>query len=353
MMKTRRAMLIVSMFCGVGCTLPVSQQDVLSELTHPQDDGGCVPRQSINDWPVKVLFLVENRGSLCVLDPPGSTGARGFCEMFTQADGGTVPGRVKALEQFWASHAAQTNLWSSVTWWNPGERGFSFRPVSGGLPMATGAELTHALGAAGDLEGALRLAKQRLEAEMQATSPSLRAQTKFEVVMLSVGVPTPICSSNDDFSTFPTPTNPQGRWPDSPGSGDFCNFGNREVCDPVTGRDPKGGVCLPGFVAGGDRNQPAALMQLATEIAQLKAAYGVGAVSLHSRMLFDQGQLDACGPVCNDLLGLPGRDASIFGEYILRSLATAGGGTFVRPATPQQLDLSDVDVTTVREVCAQ
>ena len=350
-------LLILSMLFG-ACALPVSQKDVLSSL-EPADagqaqevDAGC-QESSLTSWPVKVLFLVDNRGSLCIIDPPGAqAGGSAFCEQFGMSAGVTVPGRVKALEQFWLANAAQPNVWSAVTWGAPGPRGFSFQPVSSGFPKAAAAELTTQLGKAMDLQGGLGLVKEQLEADLRASEPALRARTKYLVVVISSGVPSPMCSANDAAASYATPANPEGIWADSPASGTFCNVAPASACDPLRGTDSNGQTCIPGFVAGSDRNQPAALYQQALDIAALRATYGAGEISVHTRLLFDRSKIDACGPICQDLLGMPPSDALSFGTYVLQRVASAGGGRFVNPGVPQQLDLSDLDTTSLRPACA-
>ena len=349
-------LLILSMLLG-ACALPVSQKDVLSSL-EPGDagqsqggDAGC-QESNLTSWPVKVLFLVDNRGSLCIIDPPGAQAAgSGFCQQLGMPGGITVPGRVNAMEKFWAAHATQPNVWGAVTWWAPGPRGFSFQPVSSGFPKATAAELTTQLGTAMDLQGGLGLVKEQLEADLQASEPSLRARTKYLVVVISSGVPFPLCSANDSATSYATPANPEGLWADSQGSGDFCNVAPSSACDPLRGTDSSGQVCIPGFVAGGERNQPAALYQQGLDIAALRTTYGVGEISVHTRLLFDRSKIDACGPICQDLLGMPPSDALSFGTYVLQRVASAGGGRFVNPGVPQQLDLSDLDMTSLRPTC--
>ncbi len=356
---TKHLLTLSLLLCG--CALPLSQKEVLSLLEQQGDAGSLAPvdagceESSLTSWPVKVLFLVDNRGSLCVIDPPGAqAGGSGFCTQFGMPGPGvSVPGRVKAIDHFWSAHASQPNVWGGVSWWAPGPRGFSFQPVSSGFPKATGVELTTQLGTAMDLQGGLGLVKDQLEADLKATAPGLRAHTKYLVVLISTGVPFPQCSANDTATSYATPANPDGIWPDSRGAGDFCNVEMLGTCDPLRGTDSNGQVCIPGFVAGSDRNQPAALQQQALDIAALRATYGAGEISLHTRMLFDASKIDACGSVCQDLLGMPPSDALKVGTFVLQRLASTGGGTFVNPGVPQQLDLSDLDTSSLRPTCAK
>jgi hypothetical protein len=368
-MKNLLTLMMAMLWC-TACMLPVNQKEVLAPLTTADageiaDAGGvgagevdagaptCVAAADLNDWPVKVLFLVDNRGSLCIIDPPGTQGGgAGFCDLYGRADGGaTVPARVRALEAFWATRANVSNVWGAVSWWNPGAHGFSFQPVSTPFPMTTASELTNTLGKLMDLQGLLAVAKEVLEADLLAATPSLRAHTKYEVVLVSTGTAYPICSADDARTTWATPAAPDGVWPDSAGTADFCNMGSPLVCDPVTGLDTQGNICIPGFVPGGDRNQPATLRQQARDLFGLQAQYGVGAVSLHTRLLFNQAAIDACGPICQDLLGMPPADAHQVATFTLQMLATEGHGTFVDPGTPEQLDLTTLDTSPLLPVC--
>src|SRR5580698_8113704 len=60
--------------------------------TAPPDPGG---------FPVKVVFIVDQSGSMCVSDPPGSQPGGLFCQFLPQGvvpPGVTEPGRVRAIK---------------------------------------------------------------------------------------------------------------------------------------------------------------------------------------------------------------------------------------------------------------
>src|SRR5215469_2528243 len=63
----------------------------------------CTAVPDPNGFPVKVVFIVDQSGSMCVSDPPGSQSGNGFCDRTDiQAiipPGVTTPARVMALQQ--------------------------------------------------------------------------------------------------------------------------------------------------------------------------------------------------------------------------------------------------------------
>lgn len=240
----------------------------------------------------------------------------------------------------------------AITWWGPGQRGTSFQPVSGPFPSSVVDDLTRKLGRGSDLEGGLGLLRSTLEADLMANSAAARARSKYVVVLIHTGVPFPICAADDALPSYATPANPVGVFPDSAGALDLCNTPTGLACDPTTGRDGAGNTCLPGFTAGGARNQPGTLIAKAAELRALQAAYGVGSITLHTRQVFDATRLVECGPVCMDLLsGWSPSDAEAFGQFLLGSLADAAQGRFVDPGAPRQLNLSDLDLAPLRATC--
>ncbi len=62
----------------------------------------CTQPPDPSGFPVKVLFVVDQSGSMCISDPPGSQGAPGLCEQLVAMGivppNLTTPARVRALE---------------------------------------------------------------------------------------------------------------------------------------------------------------------------------------------------------------------------------------------------------------
>ena len=71
----------------------------------------CTSRPDPTGFPVKVVFVVDQSGSMCVSDPPGSQGSPGFCEMYAVVPPGvTQPGRVRAMNRLLDQFAGEPNV---------------------------------------------------------------------------------------------------------------------------------------------------------------------------------------------------------------------------------------------------
>jgi hypothetical protein len=309
---------------------PVQQED-------PRSDA-CAPSSESTQWPVKVLFITERSGGMCVLDPPGSQSTPGFCEQLAASIPlPSVPGRVNAMAAFYKRNAPRPNLSVSILAFHTSSLATPFEGVAAGPPPFLWAQQTD-LGKASDLQGGLEAAKALLAQDMEAATPELRARTKYVVVVLSKGIPFPRCSANDSLLTYASPSDPSRTWADSPGAEDFCNHGSSVPEES-----------LPGFVPGGDRNQNAQLISAVESIVSLKGQFGVGDVRVHTALLFDSATLESCGGVCQDIgFGSAGRNV---GRYTLEQLALHGQGTFIDPGPPQQLTLEGLDTSEFTHFC--
>lgn len=333
-MPLRFTAVLIALACS-GCGKLIADGDVLTSVK-PES---CTQRSERSNWPVKVLFVVENGGNLCVLDPPGSQPSSGFCDQIASSGitTATTAGRVRALTAFFQANVDRSNLAASVITYGMSSQATPFQSLPAGPPLDL-VTLQSNLDKASDLQGGLELAAARLSADMEATSPEIRARSKYIVVVLSDGVPYPRCSANDALPSYASPSDPSGIWADSPSAESFCNSGASSPEDT-----------LPSFVPGGDRNQNAQLVAAVENIVGLKSRYGVGDVRVHTALLFDGNAIASCGAICQDVaLGPPGRNV---GRYTLQQLALHGQGTFVDPGSPQQLSLSNLDTAEFTTFC--
>ena len=78
----------------------------------------CTDPPDPNGFPVKVVILVDQSGSMCISDPPGSQGTAGLCEQFAAAVGIPVPARVRALQALVAQFAPQPNVQVTIVPWD-------------------------------------------------------------------------------------------------------------------------------------------------------------------------------------------------------------------------------------------
>jgi uncharacterized protein YegL len=75
------------------------------------------------------------------------------------------------------------------------------------------AALQSTLGGSSNLQGALEATKQLIEQDVQNTAASIRARSRYVVVVLSTGIPYPRCSSNDTLATYASASNPRSCGP--------------------------------------------------------------------------------------------------------------------------------------------
>ncbi|MFZ5469726.1 MAG: hypothetical protein ACOZIN_09840 [Myxococcota bacterium] len=213
------------------------------------------------------------------------------------------------------------------------------------------------LGSVSETQGALESAVARLEADILASAVAERQRTKYVIVILGTGVPSPRCSANDSLPAYASASQPDGVWPDSPpATASLCNSnpdgGLPSACDANTGMDPGGNPCIPGFTPGTDRNQNTQLLGPIDQLLAFKAKYGLGDIRVHTRLLFNSSTFQACGPLCDDIFGMPPSDARTLGVWTLRQIAEGhGGGTFEDPGDPATLSLSSIDVRSLATFC--
>jgi hypothetical protein len=400
-----RTFLAVAVMLLLGCSDPSTHGNVLSNLQ--QNDGGqdagggagdagsCTPKSEIANYPVKVLVVVEQSGVMCLLDPPGSQGSSGFCEMADALvadylDGGlpTEPARVRALKLLAAASQTQGDVQMAL---QPFEANTlqSF-PIGGGFatPNATldsvVSTLQSTLGKGADMQGALDLAIETLRADMVKTGqsdPATLARTRYVVVVISSGVPYPRCSSDDSLSSYADALHPDGIWADNPtlaampsdggsggGGGPEClgsdcgGDGGVSICNAAC--DPNvPGSCLSDILyglpdggdapyPGGDRNQNAQLTGRVDELVSLGGIYGAAQVQLHTALLYDLQPVIWCGVICSDVF-TPNNptDMRTASTWLLQQLAMHGQGTFHDMGSPATPDLSWLDTAPATNLC--
>ena len=300
----------------------------------------CTSSPDSNGFPVKVVLVVDQSGSMCVSDPPGSQEASGFCERAEVAaivpPGVTEPSRVRALRRLVGQFRAQPNVQVAIvpfetnirdTW--PGDTGNRFaRPTStSGIDTYIGG-LQAQLGKGTDYQGALAEAYKIVSGDITdvaKTRPAELPRTRYVVVFLTDGTPYPRCSANDSLTQYASPDQPDLTWEDSSSAREFCNLMDPEDPDAITG-----------YIAGTDRNQNYQLFSLVKRLVELKEANNVGDIRMHTVLLFNEEAVRACGAICQDLYGTyPGVDAAQYpreakkiSSWLLKRFAEMGGGVY-------------------------
>ncbi|MBI3186016.1 MAG: VWA domain-containing protein [Myxococcales bacterium] len=299
----------------------------------------CTAPPSATGFPVKVVFIIDESGSMCVSDPPGSQQGSGFCEQAAVRAivpaGITEPARVRALRKLLQQFAPQPNVEVAIVpfetnvknVWPPTTTGRRFaRPDSSLATYISG--LQSQLGKGTDYQGALSYAYSLIATDIGDVAnrdPVLLPRTRYVVVFLSDGTPYPRCAANDNLSQYADPDNPWLTWADSSGTGDYCN-----TIDP---QDPD---AITGFIKGTDRNQNYQLFSYVDQLMELKQQYNVGDVRMHTVLLFNEAAVAACGTICTDLYGSypnvsPGNypaAAKKIARWTLQQFALRGNGVY-------------------------
>ncbi len=318
-----------------------SRVDALSNLDDRLTLQGrvCTRPPSPSGFPVKVVVVIDESGSMCVSDPPGSQMDSGFCQRREILDiipeGVTEPARVRALkrlvQQFREVNAQGGNVQISVApfetnvrnVWPPTTTGDRFaRPDNNIDSYIEG--LQSQLGKGTDYQGALSYAYSLISSDINAVSqanPELLPRTRYVVVFLTDGTPYPRCSASDNLSVYADPDNPDLTWADS--LTDFCNLTN--TTDQIDG-----------FEVGTDRNQNYQLFSYVRRLMELKDQHNVGDLRMHTVLLFNQEAVRACGPICQDIYGVyPGVEPAQYPEaakkiaaWLLRRFADMGNGVY-------------------------
>ncbi|MBI5543478.1 MAG: VWA domain-containing protein [Deltaproteobacteria bacterium] len=325
--------------------------------TNPPDPSG---------FPVKIVFLIDSSGSMCISDGPGSQASNGFCETVGDqlaAMGITTPGRVRALHSLIDRFRNQRNVQVALIPFD--SKVSNMYPATGFTPASDGAlptridALQNELGKGTDYQGALAEAYARIDADIQGLVTAGRRgelpRTKYVVILLTDGIPYPRCTTNDadpDPSVYATPARPWGIWRDNPVT--FCNPLLDENGDILENPnlDENDQEIVLGFTAGADRNQNYQVFDAADRLSALKDKYNIGEVRLHTIMLLNKEAVNLCGEICmRDVYSIPGgtaEDAARVAEWTLRQIAIKhGNGTFQQFTDMAQIELGSLDYSSL------
>jgi hypothetical protein len=295
-------------------------------------------------FPVKVVVVLDESGSMCVSDPPGSQEGSGFCERAEVRaiipPGVTEPARVRALKSLVKQFRdinndpdprKRGNVLLSVAPFETNVKNVWPSDITGPRFAKPDANidgyisgLQSQLGKGTDYQGALSYAYSIIASDIEATSkstPEVLPRTRYVVVFLTDGTPYPRCSANDNLSVYASPDAPDLTWRDSLTS--FCNA--TSTTDAIDG-----------FEVGTDRNQNYQLISYVRRLMELKDQYNVGDLRLHTVLLFNEEAVRACGPICQDIYGTyPGVDqaqypaaAKKIASYVLKRFAEMGNGVY-------------------------
>ncbi len=297
----------------------------------------CTPPADASGFPVKVVFIIDQSGSMCVSDPPGSQNGQGFCELAlikSLGAGITQPGRVRALLSLMNQFSSQPNVSVSLLPFETNLQG-TYPPVGAGNRFVRATDpgiapfinnLQGKLGKGTDYQGAWAAAEALIASDIstvQRQNPALVPRTRYVVVFLTDGTPFPRCSANTNLPVYADPDHPWLIWPDDVGAGDFCK--TLQTQDQILG-----------FIPGTDRNQNYQIFDWVDKLVALKQQYNVGDIRVHTVLLLNLAAVAACGQLCQDIYGaFPNVPPSEYAEathkiasWLLRQIAQRGNGVF-------------------------
>ena len=277
-----------------------------------QDGGGNAPRTRLaitgsfctqpgeaTGFPLKVLFVMDQSGSMCVTDPPGAQPAGNFCQSAGILPGGSEPARVRmvkaALAKLATVPSAQAGLivYSQYTKkvFPPQVSTAAFGRADDPALLTELSLMPTQLGKGSDLQGALEMVRSLVEwdiVQTQLNAPAELPRTRYQIVLVTDGAPSPRCTLNDGAGAYASAMNPMGTWADSDAT--YCN-----TVDP---QDPD---YIPGFFPGGDRNQNQQLFAPIEALKGIAANARVGKIELNTMLVTNAETIAQCGAICADL----------------------------------------------------
>jgi len=349
--------------------LPVQDQGLDDRLT--LRGTVCTRPPDADGFPVKVVFIIDESGSMCITDPPdaqstglcsnpAAVGADNYCE----PDGNAHPGRVCALYKIINSFVDKPNVEVALI---PFETKITGEYPTTGFQSVTSGNignwvnsvinpLQSALGQGTDYQGAFAEAYTRIALDISATKKAQRPRSRYVVVFLTDGTPFPRCAADDSLppQDYATPGNPDLIWPDSPGALDpatGANFCNEDALADLL--DPTGTNTAP-FAAGTDRNQNYQILGLIDRIMNLQQQYNVADIRVHSILLWNEVNIRTLGlteqqDLFGDMGAVPDPEVAAHdvAKHLLGEIADHGHGTFQEFTTLAQIQLGTLDYTSL------
>ncbi len=347
----------------VSCTgalvepLPTADQALDDRLT--LTGRVCTDPPNPNDFPVKVVFIVDESGSMCISDPPGSQQGNGFCEMpqvvSTFPPGQTQPARVRAIHQLIDKQfAGQSNVQVAIVpfetnvlnvWPN---NNLQFAPPDGTTDAFID-QLQTELGNGTDYQGVLAYTYELISADISASPPEELPRTRYVIVFLTDGTPYPRCTAATNLppQDYATPEQPWLTWQNE---SDYCTK-LPSICQAAsnsTSLISGNSSCVAGFKAGTDLNQNYQVFDAINQITALQSRYNVGSIRLDTVLLLNQAAVQQCGTICQDVYGTwPGVNPANYPQetfkaasWLLGQMAKLGNGVFQAFTNGQIQDLS-------------
>ncbi len=342
-------LLVLLSVLAMACTK--SDVEVKETFVVPQVDNQllihgevCTAEQDNVAFPVKIMFIVDSSGSM------------------QQTDEGD--NRVEAVRQVVRSYANQPNVFFSIIKYNgritdlTEATGFTDQ-LTGNEPEVFGTEGLLEADSMTDYQGALAKAYTVLLEDMMATVSddeggglAQLARTKYVVIFFSDGTPDPVC-----YGCVTEPPNHPRYLPECPDRHDAygppcCNDDLHVVCtlmdELVLDMTAATDDMFTALEGGTDYNHNYQIFQLVDELMELKDAFHVGDLRLHTAFLYCRDQFgnptSALCAAAEEAYNLdPDR-----GRALLREMASRGNGTFRDFTSGQAINFLNFDYTSIQ-----
>jgi len=273
-------------------------------------------------FPVKIMFIIDCSGSM------------------QQTDEGDH--RVEAVRAVVRRYANNPNIEFNIIKFNGRVSVLTdgFEHLSGNEDHIFGSQGLLEADSMTDYQGALGVAYQQLLADMNGASLAELTRSKYVVMFFSDGTPDPVC-----YGCVTDPANHPRHSPD-------CHDDLHVVCtlmDDITlDMDYAEPGMFPMLEGGSDYNHNYQIFQLVDAIMDLKGAFHVGELRLHSAFLYCRDQFgNPTSPLCAAAEEAYNLDPDR-GRALLRQIADRGSGTFRDFTSGQDINFLNIDYTSIK-----
>ncbi len=304
----------------IGCGADVTDEGDFFNSTTLNDElhlsGRFCPDHGA-EWQVKIMMIIDSSGSLQMLDENDH--------------------RVLATQELVKEYADKPNFLFDIIKFNSRVSvltdGFvhlrgNEENVFGGQGLLEADSMT-------DYQGALGVAYQELLKDMENSSLAELLRTKYVLLFFSDGTPDPVC----DGCVMDPPAHPRYS-PD-------CDEDLHVVCTLMDNIVLDMEYAEPGMFSmlegGSDYNHNYQIFQLVDSIMDLKDAFHVGELRLHTAFLYCRDQFgNATSPLCDAAEAAYNLDPDR-GRALLREMARRGRGTFREFSSGNDIDFRDIN----------
>lgn len=325
---------LVGMYSCTATNLEVNQNIEAPVVDDQLEIRGrvCAEPPDNANFPVKVMFIVDCSGSL------------------QQTDEGDH--RVEAIRQVVQRYAGNPQVYFNIIKFNgrvakltTGTNTDFVNDLAGNESAVFGPAGLLEADSMTDYQGALGVAYEELLKDMMLGSVAELSRTKYVVIFFSDGTPDPVC-----YGCSTDPNSPRYAATCSEDLHVFCLSGNnflnmQEVENQHNGSDTQ---LFPMLADGTDYNNDYQVFNLVDAIMDLKDAYHVGELRLHTAFLYCRDQFgNPTSALCDAAEAAYNLDPER-GRALLKGMAERGNGTFRDFTSGQDINFLKIDYTSIK-----